>query len=118
MKNKKRVLISLLILIVIVLAILGPVLVCGGMKNKEINEFETKVAQAACDYASEENFTEAICNAYENLCKIRYNTLITHECLSADLINPRTNEPISENTTSYVQITWEDNKMICTYEEG
>ena len=110
MKNKKRVLIILLILIVIVLAILGTVLVCGGMKNKEINEFETKVAQAACDYASEENVTEAICNAYD--------TLITHEYLSADLINPRTNEPISENTTSYVQITWEDNKMICTYEEG
>ena len=37
MKNKKRVLIILLILIVIVLLILGTVLVCGGMKNKEIN---------------------------------------------------------------------------------
>ena len=118
MKNKKRVVIILLILIVIVLLILGTVLVCGGMKAKEISNFETEVAEAACEYASDENFTEAICNAYENLCKVRYSTLITREYLSPDLTNPKTKTQISEDTSSYVQISFEDDKIVCTYKEG
>ncbi len=118
MKNKKRVLIILLILIIIVLSLLMIVLVCGGMKNKEISEFQTEIAQVACDYASSENFTEVICNAYENLCKIKYSTLIGRGYLDSDLINPKTNTEISEDTTSYIQITFENDKMICTYKEG
>ena len=118
MKNKKRVLIILLTLIIIVLIVLGIVLLFGGIRNKAINDFKTEVSEAACNFASEENYTEAICNAYENLCKIRFSTLISADYLSADLINPRSNIQISEDTSSYVQISFSEDKMICTYEEG
>lgn len=118
MKNKKRLLIILLILIVVLLLILGTVLALGGIKNNKIVEFKTDVEEAACQYATDENFTKEICLGYENLCKVKYNTLITREYLSGDLINPATDEMISNDTTSYVQISWEDDKMVCTYKEG
>ncbi len=118
MKNKKRVLIILLVLIIILVTLLVIVLIFGGQKAKEISDFENEVSQAACKYASEENFTEAICNAYENLCKVGFNTLITRDYLSEDLIDPKTNTKISEDTSSYIQISFKDDKMICTYKEG
>lgn len=118
MKNKKRILIILLILIVIVLVILGTVLALGGIKNNEFVEFKQDIENAACEYAENENFTKEICLGYENLCKVRYSTLINRKYLSADLVNPMTDKKISDDTTSYVQISWEDDKMICTYEEG
>lgn len=118
MKNKKRVLIIILIIIVILLTILLTVMVLGSMKNKEISEFEDKVESAACSYAKDENFTKEICLGYENLCKVKYNTLITRDYLSEDLLNPTTKQKISEDLASYIQISWENDEMVCTYKEG
>ena len=119
MKSKKRNLIILLILIITILVVLGIVLVVGGIHNKEIMDFKKDVEQTACEYAKDENITEAICLGYEHLCKVNYETLISHDYLKADLINPLTGETISNDTASYVQISWPDsNTMTCTYKEG
>lgn len=118
MKNKKRVLIILLTLIIILLTILCIVLFFGGLREREINEFKETVENKTCEFAKKENYTETICNSYENLCKIRFKTLIDKEYLSKDMINPITNNKISEDTDVYVEILWKDGKISCTYKEG
>lgn len=118
MKNKKRVLIILLVMILIVLTILGTVLVFGGIKNKEINEFQTKVAEAACKYVNAEYNNPSLLEAYPHLSKIKYSTLINGGYLDEELINPLTGEKIKDNNTNYVEITFTDSKYVCTYKEG
>lgn len=119
MKNKKRALLILLILIITILLVLGTVLIVGGIHNKDIIDFKKNIEQTACEYAKNENFTEAICLGYDYLCKVNYETLISRDYLDKNLINPLTGESISNDATSYVQISWKDNNtMICTYKEG
>ena len=118
MKNRKRLLIILLILIIIVLIVLGTVLVLGGIKNKEINDFQTEVAEAACKYAGTEYNNPSLLEAYPHLSKISYSTLINADYLDEDMIDPKTNEKISENTTDYVEITYADSQYVCTFKEG
>lgn len=118
MKNKKRLLIILLILIIIVLAVLGTVLIVGGIKNKEISDFQNEVAEAACNYASSEYNNPSLLEAYPHLTKVNYSTLINSGFLSEDLIDPKTNQKISENTTDYVEITYADSSYVCTFKEG
>ncbi len=118
MKNKKRVLIILLILILVVLIVLGTVLFFGGMKNKKVNDFRTKVAEAACEYVNAEYNNPSLLEAYPHLTKVKYTTLINAGYLDEDLVNPLNNEKISENNTDYVEITFNDSQYICTYKEG
>lgn len=118
MKNKKRLLIILLILIIIVLVVLLTVIVIGGIKNKEINDFQNEVAEAACNYASSEYNNPSLLEAYPHLTKVNYSTLINSGFLSEDLIDPKTHEKVSENTTDYIEITYADNSYICTFKEG
>ena len=118
MKNKKRLLIILLILIIIVLVVLLTVIVFGGIRNKEINDFQNEVAEAACNYASSEYNNPSLLEAYPHLAKVNYNTLINNGFLSEDKVNPKTHEKVSENTTDYVEITYSDNTYICTFKEG
>lgn len=118
MKNKKRLLIIILAIIIVILVILLTVLIFGSIKSNKITEFENTVEKAACAYANDENFTKEICLGYENLCKVKYNTLITRDYLSADLVNPTNKQKISDDLTSYIQISWKDDEMVCTYKEG
>ena len=66
----------------------------------------------------EENITESLCYGFSNLCQVKFNTLISWGYLDENLENPLTHEKVSENTTSYVEISWKDNEMICTFKEG
>ena len=118
MKNKKRTLIILLVLIIFLVLILGIVALFGGIKDKEIKEFYQNIEEATCEYAEGENITESLCDAFNNLCHVKYDTLISWGYLDENLENPATGERVSEDDTSYVEITWEDNKMICTFKEG
>lgn len=118
MKNKKRTLIILLVLIIVLIVILGIVILFGGMKDREIKEFYQTIEEITCEYAEGENITEALCDGFSNLCHVKYDTLISWGYLDGNLENPKTGESVSEDDTSYVEITWEDNKMICTFKEG
>ncbi len=118
MKNKKRTLIILLVLIIVLIVILGIIVLFGGMKDREIKEFYQTVEEITCEYAEGENINEPLCNAFSNLCHVNYDTLISWGYLDENLVNPKTGERVSEDNTSYVEITWEDNKMICTFKEG
>ena len=118
MKNKKRTLIILLVLIIVILIILGIVILFGGIRDREIKSFYKQIEETACDYAEGENLTEGLCDAYDNLCRVKYSTLISWGYLDENLENPLTHEKVSENTTNYVEITWEEDKMICTFKEG
>ncbi len=118
MKNKKRVLTILLILIVITAIILAIVLVCGGIKEKEIEKYHQTLEEAACKLANEENYTKEICEAYEYLCNVHTDKLIARDYIKSNLINPLTGKKASEDTKSYVKVVWKDSKVNCTYKEG
>lgn len=118
MKNKKRVLTILLALIIIITIILVVVLIFGGIKTKEINDYHEKLEKAACKLAEDENYTEALCEGFEYLCKVKYERLIDKKYIKNNLKNPLNNKLVSEDTKSFVQISWKDGKMICTHKEG
>lgn len=118
MKNKKRTLIILLVLIVIILIVLGIVIFVGGIRDKEVKNFYKQIEEITCEYAKEEKITESLCYGFSNLCQVKFNTLISWGYLDENLENPLTHEKVSENTTSYVEISWKDNEMICTFKEG
>ena len=118
MKNKKRILIILLVLIIVILFVLGAVILFGGIKDKEIKRFYKQIEEITCDYAEGENLTESLCDAYDNLCRVKYSTLISWGYLDENLENPLTHEKVSENTADYVEITWKEDKMVCTFKEG
>lgn len=118
MKNKKRVLTILLILISIVTIILAIVLIFGGIREKEIEKYYQTLEDATCKLVKEENYTKEICEAYENLCNVHMDKLISREYISSNLINPLTGKKASEDTKSYVKVIWKDDKVYCTYKEG
>lgn len=118
MKNKKRVLTILLTLIIIITIILAVVLIFGGIKTKEINDYHEKLENAACKLADDENYTEALCEGFEYLCNVKYERLIDKKYIKNNLKNPLNNKLVSEDTKSFVQISWKDGKMICTHKEG
>lgn len=118
MKDKKRVLIILLILIVLITIILGIVLIFGGIRTKKITDYRERLESAACELATKENYTENICKAFPSLCIVHYDKLINSDYIDEDLKNPFNNKKVSEDTKSYIEITWQDNKMICTHKEG
>lgn len=87
-------------------------------KDQKIQEFYDSVEKAACDYAKKENYKETLCQSYESLCIINYSRLIESGSLKATLVDPKTNLKVSENKNAYVEVTWEDGQMVCTYKEG
>ena len=95
-------------------------IIVGGTREKQIQEFRRKVAAAGCDYAAAQNITAAICKeeklAYK--CQIKMKAIIDGNYLSADLINPKTKKAISLDETSYVQISFDNKKILCDYKEG
>ena len=118
MKNKKRVLTILLVLIVINIIILAIVLIFGGIREKEIKIYHQTLEDATCKLVKEENYTKEICEAYDYLCKVHTDKLIARDYIKSNLQNPLTGKKASEDTNSYVNVTWEDGKAICTYKEG
>lgn len=116
MKNRKRVLIILSVLIVILAVILVTVLVFGSIKTGEYEDYQAQIESAACEYGINNNYTEAFCIAR---CpwKVYYSQLIEKEYID-DLVNPITGTKMSSDTSSYVEITWEDGEMVCTLKEG
>ena len=118
MKDKKRVLTILLILIIVIAIILAVVLIFGGIKTKQLQTYHEKIEQATCKLAEDENYTETICEAFPYLCKVKYEKLLNSEYINKDLKNPLTNKKMSEDSKSYVEITWKNDKMICTHKEG
>ena len=118
MKDRKRVLTILLILIIVITIILAVVLVFGGIKTKQLQKYHEELEQAACKLASNENYTESICEGFPYLCKVKYDKLLSKEYVKSNLKNPLTNKSVSEDTKSYIKISLKDNKMICTHKEG
>ena len=118
MKDKKRVQTILLILIGVIAIILAIVLIFGGLKDKKVKKYYNKVENAACKLAEDENYNKLLCDAFKNLCKIDFEKLINREYIDSSLINPLTKKKISEDTKSYVQVSWKDEKIVCTYKEG
>lgn len=118
MKDKKRVLQIILITILIIATILAVVLIVGGLQNKKLIDYQTKLEAAACKMADEENYTEAICEGFENLCKVHFDKLINRDYIDGSLKNPITKKAISDDTKSYVQVKFKDENMVCTYKEG
>ena len=118
MKDKKRVLTILLILIIFVAMILLNVNLFGGKKAKEVRDFQAKVETAACDLAKKEGYTKSLCDNFSYLCNINFEKLINNEMIDGDLINPLTGNKIKEDNKGFVNITWNENKeMICKYKE-
>lgn len=118
MKDKKRVQIILLVLIGVVAIILAIVLIFGGLKDKQVKKYSNIVEQAACKLAEDENYNTTLCDAFKNLCKVDFEKLINRGYLNGNVKNPLTNKKISEDTKSYVQVSWKDEKIVCTYKEG
>lgn len=118
MKNKKRVLTILLVLIVIITIILAIVLIFGGMREKQIEKYHQTLEEAACKLAVDENYTKEICESFEHLCKFNNSTLIARDYIKSNLKNPLTGKKASEDTKSYVEVTWKEDKIKCTYKEG
>lgn len=118
MKNKKRVLTILLILIAITTIILAIVLVFGGMREKETEKYHETLEEAACKLAKDENYTKEICEGFDYLCKIHNDKLIARDYIKSNLKNPLTGKKASEDTKNYVEVTWKEDKIKCTYKEG
>lgn len=117
MKNKKRVLTVLLILIVIIASFLALVLLYGGKKDKELNAYYETLEKATCQLVKDENYTKEICEAYSYLCKVHLDKLVNKEYINSNLTNPLTGKKASDDTKSYVEVTWKD-KAECKYKEG
>lgn len=118
MKDKKRVLKVLAVLIIAIMAVLGIVLIFGSIKDKQVKDFYAEVEGNACKYAKDENLTKELCEAFNNLCKIRISTLINNEYIEESLQNPINKRNLKNDVNSYVQISWKNGKMICEYKEG
>lgn len=81
--------------------------------QKRYNDFKETVEKAGCTYIElsvNRNIKEA---CYPN-CTIDAYTLINEGLISADLVNPNTDEPIQ--SISYVRITWDTNTKVKTCE--
>lgn len=118
MKNKKTILIIISGLFIITLLILVIVIIFGSLKEKEIEEFYQEIEKATCKYAEEQNINQFLCNAYSNLCRVKFETLISWEYIDNDLENPKTHKKVSEDTNSYVLISFDGDEKICTFKEG
>ncbi len=118
MKDKKRVLTIILVLIIIIAIILAIVLIFGGLKNQKVENFQKSISDAACQMAEDEHYTESICEGFEGLCKVHLEKLITRKYVDNNLVNPLTKKIITDDKNSYVQISFKNNKMICTFKEG
>lgn len=118
MKDRKRVLTIILVLIIIIAVFLTIVLVFGSVKTKQMNEYYANLEEVACKYATDNNYTEKILLAYSTLGKMHYDILINSGYIDGDLTNPLTHVTISDDTTSYIEIAWVDGTMICTHKEG
>lgn len=115
MKNRKRVLIVLMILIIIIASALGVVLVFGGKRAKELADFKEKVENYACELAKKENYTQEICENFPNVCIIYYEELIRFEYVKSNLENPMNHREVALDKKSYVKVEWENDKAVCTY---
>lgn len=118
MKNKKVILIIISGLFLITLLTLIIVIIFGSIKEKEIEEFYQEIEKTTCKYAEEQNINQYICNAYNNLCRVKYETLISWGYIDEDLENPKTHKKVSEDTDSYVLISFDGDETICTFKEG
>ncbi len=118
MKDKKRVLMIGVTVIVVIIVVVGIVLACIATKEHKINNFYSVVESAACKYAKEENLSKNLCDNYQNLCKIKYDKLINRGLLDSSLENPETGVIVKDNTKDYVEISWNDGEMECIHKEG
>ena len=108
------------VLIVFGVAFLLATIIIGGTREKKIQEFKKKLATAGCDYASKQNISSVICaeEKFAYKCKISIKELINEKYISGSLENPKDNSKLSEDEDGYIQITFDDNKIICDYKEG
>ncbi len=118
MKDKKRVLKILAVLIIAIAAILFIVLVFGGIKAYQINKYKTTLEEATCKMAEEEHYTAALCEAFDSLCKVHFDLLIANDYINQDLKNPLSKIKASDDKKAYIKVSFKDSKMICTYKEG
>lgn len=86
-------------------------------KQKQIDEYAEKLEKAACLYVEHAGIDNSTCATNSSMCKIKFTTLIKNSLISRDLVNPVNNKTVSEDTNSYVQITWENYEKKCTYME-
>jgi flagellar basal body-associated protein FliL len=118
MKDKKRVtLIILFILIFIVALSLLCILIFGSIASKKDKEYRSKIEEAACKYVKEYNITADIADAFPGKNIVNLPMLLETDYLSKDLKNEVTKIKITEDT-GYVELTWIDKTVKCTYKEG
>lgn len=98
--------------------ILAVVLIFGGIKKKQLTNYHNTLEEATCKLARNENYTEAICEGFEYLCKVSYEKLINNGYISKDLKNPLSKKLASDDNKSYIEINWKSGKMTCTHKEG
>ena len=117
MKNKKKALTIVSILIIIFACLLTISFVYKMIRTKKFNSFKADIQEKTCDYIVDEKITRTICEEYPSYCKVYFKTLIAKNYIDSDLINPSNNKKVSDDTKNYVLVTWEDNKITCTYKE-
>ena len=88
------------------------------IRTNNYNEFQSVIQEKACEYAKKEKITKSICQEYPSYCKAYFKTLIEHGYIEEDLINPGNNLKVVDDKTNYVEFTWDDNIVTCTYKEG
>lgn len=113
MKKNGFTLIEVLVVIVLLAAISVTVGVSMGdisqrNKEKEIDNYKTKIEDAACLYAELNNIT--------NKKTIPISTLLDEGYLRKDMINPESKKPITDEGTKKVTITFNNNEKKCEFE--
>lgn len=124
MKNNNGFTLIELIVTVALLAVLSVVVglsvtnMMDGQKEKQYEEYVSTLEEAGCVYAEHNKLTASVCSSSPASCKVKLNSLISAGLVKKDLTNPNNKKLISQNTTSYIQISWSNNEKKCVYKEA
>lgn len=113
MKKNGFTLIEVLVVIVLLAAISVTVGVSMGdisqrNKEKEIDNYKSKIEDAACLYAELKNITATT--------TIYVSNLLDEGYLRKDMVNPESKKPITDEKDKEVIITFNDNEKKCEFE--
>ena len=118
MKDKKRVILIVLSLLILFVAItLVIILTLGGIAKKKENEYHHALETAAYKYARDYNITADIISAFPDKAIINLKTLVDLEYVKKSLTNEVKKINVYDDN-GYVLISWTNNQMICIYKEG
>ncbi len=84
-------------------------------KKKSYDEFVANLEQAACVLVQSDSRSEETCASGVNNCKVYLKDLIKYGLVKKTTDNPMTEKSISEDTTSYVQVTITNGERNCKF---